>query len=73
VFATNDINSKDPNVHDAIPFGDIEGVWTFFQFSYTSLTNKAVAMVLYGEGEVLRLKFDVTHSVPTFLRLIIGG
>jgi len=43
-----DDTSKNPNIFKSIPYGDIEGVWTYVYFSYSGKLNSAVAFVKYG-------------------------
>jgi hypothetical protein len=35
-FITNDLQTTNPNVVKAIPYGDVEGVWSYIYFSYSS-------------------------------------
>lgn len=34
-FITLDKKTNNPNMYSAIPYGDIEGVWTYLYFSYS--------------------------------------
>jgi hypothetical protein len=42
-----DDKTKNPNIYKAIPYGDIEGVWTYLYFSYKDGT--AVGFIKYGD------------------------
>lgn len=35
-FFTNDETTKNSNLNRAIPYGDIESVWTYIYYSYSS-------------------------------------
>ncbi|CAD8123997.1 unnamed protein product [Paramecium sonneborni] len=72
-FITNDYKSNNWNLNKNIEYGDIEGVWTYIYFSYSSITSQAVGFVKYTGKEPQSVTFDVTHDKPTYLRLIIGG
>ena len=61
------------NTVKVIDFGDIEGVWTYVYFSYSSITNQAVGHIKFSGKEPQSVTFDVTHDKPEYLRLIIGG
>jgi hypothetical protein len=67
------MTSNNPNVLKSVPFEDIENVWTYFYFSYNHKAKKATAFIKYDGKDSTKVDFDVTHSVPTYLRLIIGG
>jgi len=51
-FITMDDKSKNPNVYKSVPYGDIEGVWTYIYFSYGVKTNTAVGFIKYGDKDV---------------------
>ena len=39
-FITNDVKSGNPNIVKSIPYGtEIEGLWTYFYYSYSSIKN----------------------------------
>jgi hypothetical protein len=40
-----DDKSKNPNIYKQIPYGDIEGVWTYIYLSYSNKLNTAVGFV----------------------------
>jgi hypothetical protein len=57
-----------------VNYGDIEGVWTFLYYSYTTQLKRAVGFIRYGaEADTNRIQFDVDHPVPAFLRFVLGG
>lgn len=43
------IKTNNPNVYKPIPFGDIEGVWTYIYFSYSDKKKLAVGHIKYGD------------------------
>jgi hypothetical protein len=47
-FATYDFVTANNNVFQEAKFGDIEGVWTFMYFSYSSELRRAVAFISFG-------------------------
>ena len=50
-FITNDYKSNNWNLNKNIEYGDIEGVWTYIYFSYSSITSQAVGFVKYTGKE----------------------
>jgi hypothetical protein len=52
---------------------DIEGLWTFFYYSYSVSNRLAVGFVKYGNGESKKISMSVTHPKTNFLRFILGG
>ena len=54
---------------------DIESMWYFISYSYSSEMKKAVGFhISYGEGNrVSRVEIPCSHSPPFYLRLLIGG
>lgn len=73
-FTTNDKASKNPNVNKNLATGDIEGLWSYVYFSYSGRLRKAVGLVKFGSsGKTDTVIMDVTHDIPTYLRLIVGG
>jgi len=52
---------------------DIEGLWTYFYYSYSVAEKKAVAFVKYGDGEPLSAEHSVTHNPTKYLRFLLGG
>lgn len=73
-FTSNDKASKNPNVNKNLPTGDIEGLWTYLYFSYSGRLKKAVGLAKFGaSGKVAQVTMDVTHDIPTYLRLVVGG
>ncbi len=72
-FITQDDKSKNNNVFKPIAYDDIEGVWTYIYFSYSSKQNLAVGLIKYGNGDFKSVEINVSHGVPTFLRFILGG
>ena len=66
LFATNDL-------HKSAPYEDIEGLWTYTYFSYSHKLEKATAFLSFPKEDAVKLEFDVTHDVPKYLRLILGG
>lgn len=74
VFTTLDMASKNPNVNKMINTGDIEGIWTYIYYSYSLRVKKATAFLKIGpSGKVQSQSMEVTHTVPTYLNLIMGG
>ena len=63
------------NIHDRVPYGDIEGVWTFVHYSYSEKKRKAVGFIRYGhKGEMKKVSFDVAHlPMDTYAKFIFGG
>jgi hypothetical protein len=61
-FITMDDKSSNPNIFKAIPYGDIEGVWTYVYFSYSNRLRKADGFIRYGNGEIQNTQFDVSHN-----------
>lgn len=49
---TNDKKTNNANIHKRIPFGDIEGVWTYIYYSYSAKHKKATAFIKFGNEEV---------------------
>jgi hypothetical protein len=72
-FITMDDKTSNPNVFKSIPYGDIEGVWSYVYFSYSSKVNQAVGFIKYGTSDVQRVEIAVTHNSPKFLRFLLGG
>ena len=72
-FSTHDDPSKNPNIYKSVPYGDIEGVWTYIYFSYSGKTNTAVGLIKYTGEEFKRVEIPATHEKPTFLRFVLGG
>jgi hypothetical protein len=56
-----------------VPYGDIEGVWTYVYFSFSAKQKLAVALIKYGAEEFKRVEIQVSHNAPSFLRFILGG
>jgi len=52
VFATNDKKTENSNVNNEIPFGDIEGVWTYIYYSYSRTESSAIAFVKFANREL---------------------
>jgi protein transport protein SEC24 len=71
-FATNDANTKNPNVYKEIPYDDIENEWTYVYYSYSHKLRKVIGFV-YKQDGISRVIFDVTHNIPTLLRFVLGG
>lgn len=46
-FATNDVKTNNFNAFNKIAYSDIEGVWTYVYFSYSTPQQKATAFVKY--------------------------
>lgn len=67
------MESGNGNVQDKVDFGDVEGVWTYVYFSYSSTEQQAVSWVKYQREEAVSLSFKVKHEVPSYLRFILGG
>ena len=42
-----DDKTKNPNIFKAIPYGDIEAVWTYVYFSYSNKQTSAVGFLKY--------------------------
>jgi hypothetical protein len=64
-FATYNAKTNEPNVHGDIEYPkDIEGVWNYLYFSYSSIENRGVAYVVFTEG-VKQLDFKVEHNTPS--------
>jgi hypothetical protein len=51
-FFSNDEPSENPIVNRAIPYEDIESVWTYIYYSYSAKEKKAVAMLTFKDGDV---------------------
>jgi hypothetical protein len=60
-------------VYKSVPYGDIEGVWTYIYFSYNGKTSTAVGLIKYAGEEFKRVEIPAKHEQPTFLRFILGG
>jgi hypothetical protein len=58
-----------------VPYGDIEGVWTFIHFSYSEKKRKAIAFIRYGhKGLLKKIEFEVAHlPMDTYAKFILGG
>jgi hypothetical protein len=67
------MTTKNPNLHQNIKYGDIEGVWTYVYQSYSSRVKKVVAMLKYAGQNIERVEMNAVHPVPKFLRYILGG
>lgn len=51
-FITMDDKTNNPNIFKAIPYEDIEGVWTYVYFSYSNKLNSAVGFIKEGTKEI---------------------
>ena len=47
-FTALDKASRNPNVNQNIPTGDIEGLWSYVYFSYSGRLKKAVGLLKFG-------------------------
>lgn len=66
--------TKNPNQIENINFpADIEGLWTYVYYSYSSDENKAVAHIKYGNQEIQTKTLPTTHQMTKLLRFILGG
>ncbi|CAK59383.1 unnamed protein product (macronuclear) [Paramecium tetraurelia] len=72
-FFTDDYKDTNQNLNEQIKYDDIEGVWTYFHFSYSSTINKAVGFVKYSDQEPQSVAFNADHQTIIYLKLIIGG
>lgn len=74
LFVTNDKPSNNPNLAATVPFGDIDGVWTFVYFSYSLKDLSAMAIIKYeNNAEVFHRELKANHGKQTFLKLLFGG
>lgn len=73
LFITADQRSGDPNVNKQVPFGDIEGVWTFIYFSYSADQQRSVSFLKYADDQPIRTQFDVINPPTTYLKFVLGG
>lgn len=63
LFVTNDKPSNNPNLAATIPFGDIDGVWTFVYFSYSLKDLTAMAIIKYeNNAEVFHRELKANHG-----------
>jgi hypothetical protein len=46
------VKTENNNLIRNVPYGSIEGVWTFVYFSYTNRVSKAVGFIQYGGGDI---------------------
>ena len=77
VFATYDFSKKEKNLANNLVIlnEDIESMWYFISYSYSSHERKVVGFLAsYGEGnKVFRVEVPATHVPPFYFKLIIGG
>lgn len=59
LFTSSDEPSNNGNVFSSVNFVDIEGVWTYVYFSYSSDEKKAVGFVKYADAQPLMITLDV--------------
>jgi hypothetical protein len=50
-FSTYDSNSENGDVFVNVPYGDIEGRWTYVYFSYHAVSHRAYAFVEFSGEE----------------------
>ncbi|CAD8193826.1 unnamed protein product [Paramecium pentaurelia] len=72
-FFTNDYKTNNWNLNQQIEYYDIEGVWTFFYFSYSNTFNKAVGFIKYSDQDSQSITINAYHETIIYLKLIIGG
>ncbi|CAD8162366.1 unnamed protein product [Paramecium octaurelia] len=72
-FFTEDHKNNNQNLNEQIKYDDIEGVWTYFHFSYSSTFKKAVGFVKYSDQEPQSVAINADHQAIIYLKLIIGG
>jgi hypothetical protein len=58
-----------------VPYGDIEGVWTFVYYSYSNKKRKVVGFIRYAhKGELKKVEFNAAHlPMDTYAKFILGG
>lgn len=54
---------------------DIDGMWYFITFSYSTSRKAAVGFVIaYGDNnKVLRSEIQCRHVPPTYFKFVVGG
>ncbi|CAD8140464.1 unnamed protein product [Paramecium pentaurelia] len=76
VFSTYDTSDKLKTKDKAVVLNEnMDGMWYFVMFSYSSPQRKAVGYVVsYGEGNgIYRVQIDATHIPPSYIKIIFGG
>ena len=52
---------------------DIEGLWTFIYYSYSTKEKRAVGFINFGDDVYKKIVHNVVHPKITYLKLTIGG
>jgi hypothetical protein len=59
-FTTCNAANNQWNVVHNVPYGDIEGLWTYIYYSHSVVFKKSVGFVKYGaKGDVIRFQMGV--------------
>jgi hypothetical protein len=70
-FSTYNSNSK--NVYKTIDHNDLEGIWTFIYYSYSSNHKKVVGYVKIGGLPIRTILIDTVHRKANYLLFKFGG
>lgn len=53
---------------------DIEGLWTYIYYSYSTDKNRAVGFIKFGSDDAIKsIRHDTTHPDNKYVRFILGG
>ncbi|CAD8140693.1 unnamed protein product [Paramecium octaurelia] len=73
-FTTCDKPQNQPNVVKNVDYPEnLDGVWTYIYYSYSSEKKKAVAYIKFGENDFKKVEHEVTHPTTKFVRFTVGG
>ncbi|KAM3127221.1 hypothetical protein pb186bvf_020641 [Paramecium bursaria] len=62
-FITNYVKTTNPKFNKAIPYGDIQGVWTYIYYIYSQIENQGVGFLKYGDKDYKSVTLD--HNLYT--------
>lgn len=73
-FTSNNVAANNPNIITNVPYGDIEGLWTYVYYSHHRKEKRTVGFIQYGpDTEPKRIEMGVTHKEPQYMKFILAG